>query len=1587
MVQKNLFTLLLIFISGVLSAQTGDRLIMQNPSPLVAHPTMGNSSGSPIKTIPLASLKGVNLSDGASLTYTPGVKVNSYASQVGTGWSLSAGGGISRIINGHPDEIRVASFDNDDQKPVGYLDFAPNSSLLNSGSTANINLADALDKNILEKNDYSPDVFIISAPGLQASFVFNKEGVATVIGENQKIKVEVIFETRNFYHRNSSKIGTDLTYGEDDFESGQWQDCRVIKGFIITNEAGTQYTFGMSDDATNRLRNIYFYNYGTLAYPTGPSGPVNLSGQTNNSSHSIIGNPNGNLVDGHANHQCWRLEGGKPYVLGPDGNGNYQDYSDTCINTYVNDQTLPLHDFNPFEVNWNDKPERRNGVYIYNSAWHLVRVENPILFGKEEMTYEYEQVGADNSTYQITSGMTPAGFSEKVIAMRTAATENYLGVRMADTTIHVRVPIPIGQPNHGSIVTQTVRPFYKFMDGFEMGALTVPTYWASEGDLPFKIPAGGYYDFTQGLTDYNDFLNRRGIEKLDDKFMLHDVITLAYNKRLKKIISKSGSLEFVYGLSREDLPNTAALTQIILKDYAGNVLETQKLNYHYTPVADNDYNGIYSLSKSYMDPTGKNYLRQIGIEKDISNALSMALSCSKPNMTSDALRLFLSSVQREVSGASPDKQMPPTTFLYEPGSLPAPFSPRQDHSGYANGNDTIQWRIPGFKFLGESYGYLQYNNGNRAPRFSRSIVGSLYKIINPLGGTEEYAYTQKSSGGKTREEYGGILLSKVTTCTRNDLAAIADPGMSQKDCYTVEYSYEQPYRNTYREPFYGYGSVMHAVRSDLHWFNADDQDNRLWFVNIGSEPIYTTALENTVEYGMIKSRQQGNGWVETYKYTYADFPDNQPSVPDIKKVVMPVIGGFTPTLDDHPLQYYYFNNFNSESGLVFSDSMDCRMLALHSNENFRGLTKEVRIYKEDGTLIKQTSYKYDKLNANALNISVGSVKFQRYGHYKLALPQHLIGQIVVGTFGVLWNVIQYNLFPFFPVRFHFNAVYGTVTMEVGYGGNSISIGTDPATGDYIVSTRNIFDVTPEHIVDNNFNHAAGQLIGTAAQGLFPGNTLLQQLITEGGMTAFSYLYAQQIRPKLFQAPIYQERINNMNELLASNGSVFLVKVSKPFENYNMRVTETTDFIAGTATDLPTRSKNVYGYDNLGRNTSSSTTLADGTVSTSSKVFSALPGHVDNNIYIMPQSISSTVNGNPVSDVNIEYANFPVSSGGSMFLPKKVSTNNYQGGGHDEITFNSVNDYGQLIESTDLLGIKSKTEYGYNGTLPVTNTLRNLVGTEWSGSTEYLPGVGVTKTIDINGKITENSYDELHRYTGSTFEGHPLNSIQYNIAKPAPNFYEACSITSNISCGTICSNSNLHAVLNTPSNIAVPPGSTYTWKIITSSNVQIAGGVGTTADYTFTTPGIYMLSFTAYANGMLIGEIETRMITINPELITLGENELGLPGIDKTEVLLSLCPTKTYSITATIQDNPLGSSGANSCINTDNEFGGGGILVTFSLSGINQINIVEHVLSLFTPTNGCNMNFINNDNQSGLIKLHITEVGQTEVIHRQMVFHF
>jgi len=76
-------------------------------------------SGTPDISIPIYVFKGREIDLPVSLTYdASGIKVEQLATQVGLGWNFNAGGRISRIVNGNPDDFQSA-FD-------AYLSFMTN---------------------------------------------------------------------------------------------------------------------------------------------------------------------------------------------------------------------------------------------------------------------------------------------------------------------------------------------------------------------------------------------------------------------------------------------------------------------------------------------------------------------------------------------------------------------------------------------------------------------------------------------------------------------------------------------------------------------------------------------------------------------------------------------------------------------------------------------------------------------------------------------------------------------------------------------------------------------------------------------------------------------------------------------------------------------------------------------------------------------------------------------------------------------------------------------------------------------------------------------------------------------------------------------------------------------------------------------------------------------------------------------------------------------------------------------------------------------------------------------------------------------
>lgn len=167
---------------------------------------VGTYTGIPEVNIPLYTVQSRKLSLPISLSYhAGGVKVEDVASNVGLGWSLNAGGVITRSVQGLPDE-----------SPNGFF----NNTL--PADMANLTNADL--KLIAEnKRDAVPDDFYFNFGSYAGKLVFRKDGTCFSI-PHFKIKIKPAIGPQNG--------GT--TYWE------------------ITAEDGTKYTFSSPETSTTQ---------------------------------------------------------------------------------------------------------------------------------------------------------------------------------------------------------------------------------------------------------------------------------------------------------------------------------------------------------------------------------------------------------------------------------------------------------------------------------------------------------------------------------------------------------------------------------------------------------------------------------------------------------------------------------------------------------------------------------------------------------------------------------------------------------------------------------------------------------------------------------------------------------------------------------------------------------------------------------------------------------------------------------------------------------------------------------------------------------------------------------------------------------------------------------------------------------------------------------------------------------------------------------------------------------------------------------------------------------------------------------------
>jgi hypothetical protein len=175
-------------------------------------------TGLPGVSIPIYTVKAGSLSLPISLSYhASGIKVQELSSWVGAGWSLNAGGVITRSVKGGPDE-RNTNMGSTEEKGH-FSNYGYNNYLSGEGQQQNWkSFADG-------KKDGEPDLFIFNFAGYSGKFYFRDDRTPILVPQ-QDLKIEY------YYPGDTASSGTQSSWN--------------IQAFTITTPDGDKYYFGNS---------------------------------------------------------------------------------------------------------------------------------------------------------------------------------------------------------------------------------------------------------------------------------------------------------------------------------------------------------------------------------------------------------------------------------------------------------------------------------------------------------------------------------------------------------------------------------------------------------------------------------------------------------------------------------------------------------------------------------------------------------------------------------------------------------------------------------------------------------------------------------------------------------------------------------------------------------------------------------------------------------------------------------------------------------------------------------------------------------------------------------------------------------------------------------------------------------------------------------------------------------------------------------------------------------------------------------------------------------------------------------------------
>lgn len=204
---------------------------------------VGYYTGIPNISIPLTTFKSRELELPITLNYhAGGIKVEEVASWVGLGWSLNAGGVITRSIRGLPDDFNNGYFNTRvtmNALGIKYKDYVgiPDRWVFSDGNglQEDINMYEQI---LAQLTDAEPDIFYFNFGNFSGKFFMNPNG-SFVVAPQQALKIEQVSGTAG------------------------------VTRWTITTPDGTRYVFGTSLNAPSRTALEKTYNESTTTAVTG----------------------------------------------------------------------------------------------------------------------------------------------------------------------------------------------------------------------------------------------------------------------------------------------------------------------------------------------------------------------------------------------------------------------------------------------------------------------------------------------------------------------------------------------------------------------------------------------------------------------------------------------------------------------------------------------------------------------------------------------------------------------------------------------------------------------------------------------------------------------------------------------------------------------------------------------------------------------------------------------------------------------------------------------------------------------------------------------------------------------------------------------------------------------------------------------------------------------------------------------------------------------------------------------------------------------------------------------------------------------